>query len=105
MSASDEGQKLRAAPRRKLFLPTRMRAGGEWLRVHLLDLSSTGAQVHHSKPPQAGRLVQLECGSVTRSARVVRCEGERFGIQFTMPLTDAQVEAVVAGRSDPHPAD
>ncbi len=86
----------RAKPRRKLFLPSAMRIGTQAFRVHLLDLSETGAQVHHPAPPPIGTTVLLDCGSERRFARVVRRDGARFGVQFTVPLSDAQVEAAVS---------
>lgn len=86
---------LRATPRFKLFQPTEMRVGPERVRVHLLDLSATGAMVHHTEPPAIGAVIQLDCAGATRLARVMRWEGKRFGVQFLAPLTEAQVAAAV----------
>lgn len=88
----------RVAPRRKLFLPTEMRVGGKAERVHLLDLSRSGAQVHHAAPPAIGAIIQIDCGGQLRSAHVVRRQGARFGVQFVIPLSEAQVEAAIARR-------
>jgi hypothetical protein len=86
---------LRASARRKLFLPTSMQARGDRVRVHLLDLSCTGAQVHHAEPPPVGTLVSLDCGSCARLARVIRSSGTRFGVQFVMPLSSFEIESVL----------
>ncbi len=91
-------RQMRGAPRRKLFLPTMMRLDGEPVRVHLLDLSCSGAQVHRAAPPAVGTTIQIDCGGQLRSARVVRRQGDRFGVQFLIPLSEAQVEAAVTRR-------
>lgn len=88
---------LRATPRFKLFQPSEMRVGTERFRVHLLDLSASGALVNHASPPPIGSVVQLDCAGALRLARVMRHEGTRFGVQFLAPLTDAQVAATVVG--------
>lgn len=90
-------QLLRARPRRKIFYPTQMRIGLWNARVHLLDLSASGALVHCATPIAMGTLIRIECAGMARSARVVWSEGERFGVQFFAPLSDAQVDAALAG--------
>ena len=86
---------LRAEPRHKLFEPTTMQCGAQRLRVHLLDVSATGALVHHAAPPPIGALVLIDCCGARRSARVMRAEGSRFGVQFTIPLTGGQIASLV----------
>ena len=89
----------RATPRLKVFEPTAMHDhGGEAVKVHLLDLSATGALVHAAVAPPSGARVQIDCGGAMRTARVVWANGQRFGVAFTMPMTERQVEETVAHR-------
>lgn len=87
---------LRAKPRLKIFHPTEMRLRTDRVRVHLLDLSATGALVHCAAPPPLGTMVEIECGGTQRKARVVRSEGPKFGIQFFVALTDDELRATIA---------
>jgi len=83
----------RIKPRIKLFEPSEMLVGAEVARVHLLDLSTGGAQLHRrAAPPPVGAMVQLACGGTRfRLARVTWARGNRFGVAFTMPLSERQV--------------
>lgn len=92
-------QVTRARPRRKLFQPAELDSAGGTQRIHLLDLSETGAQINAGTPPIAGSFVSLHCGGVRRSARVAWVRGTRCGVTFVMPLTAAQVEAMLTLRS------
>ncbi len=86
----------RRARRRKIFYPTTMQCGGAVARVHLLDLSASGALGHSSTPPQSGAVAQVALEDIQRAARVMWVEGERFGLAFTMPFTDGQVADLLA---------
>jgi hypothetical protein len=88
---------MRSKPRLKVFQPTEMHFERERVRVHLLDLSATGALVHHPSPPPNGAMVQIKCAGMMRAARVMHQDGTRFGVQFLAPLTDEQVSAAVTG--------
>ena len=85
----------RAAPRIKIFMPTDLEVGGRSMRAHLLDLSVTGALAYAPIPPQEGASVQLACGVALRRATVMWVAGPRFGLAFALPLTPAQVDAVL----------
>jgi hypothetical protein len=89
-------QTARARPRRKLFQPAELDMAGGRGRVHLLDLSESGAQLNAARPPLQGSFVSLSCGDLRRSARVAWVAGRRVGIAFLMPLTSREVEAVLA---------
>jgi len=98
--AGGEGAQVsRARPRFKLFQPTTMTVGKDLVRVHVLDLSATGALLHHATPPEAGSTVRLECVGSLRPARVVWVKGTRFGISFTLPLSEVQVTEALADQS------
>jgi hypothetical protein len=86
----------RATPRLKVFELAEMRVGLITERVHVLDLSSAGALIHAATPPPVGATVQIECAGTTRLARVVRCDGARFGVQFMLPLTKDQLAAATS---------
>ncbi|MDB5696304.1 MAG: pilZ domain protein [Sphingomonas bacterium] len=88
-------QVARARPRRKLFQPAELDVGGGRRRVHVLDLSETGAQVNGVNPPALGSFVSLCVGEVRRAARVAWVRGQRFGVTFVMPLTANEVGAVL----------
>ena len=85
----------RARPRRKLFQPAELDTADGARRVHLLDLSESGALVSAALPPAADGFVSLICGPLRRSARVAWVKGTRFGIRFVLPLTAAQVDEVL----------
>ncbi|HEU0043205.1 PilZ domain-containing protein [Sphingomonas sp.] len=85
----------RARARRKLFQPAQLDAAGGTRRMHLLDLSETGALANSPEPPPSGSFVSLICGDLRRSARVVWVEGRRFGLAFVMPLSANEVQGVL----------
>lgn len=87
---------LRAKPRYKLFQPSEMTLSGATTRVHILNLSATGALVHAAEPPAPGTSLRLRPGQGLRPARVVWTRGRRFGVAFSTPLADAQVDSVIA---------
>lgn len=100
------GPELR--PKRvKTFQPATLVADGEAVRVHLLDLSGTGAQAHATALPPEQALVRIECGGIIRKARVRWRQGNRFGLQFDVPLSPAQLDALapalpnMAGKAAP----
>jgi hypothetical protein len=88
-------QVARARPRRKLFQPAELDMPGGRRRVHVLDLSETGAQVNGVHTPVLGSFVSLSVGDVRRAARVAWVRGQRFGIKFVMPLTATEVGALL----------
>jgi len=70
------------------------------MRVHLLDLSNTGALVHAAAPPAIGAMVDVTCGFSLGAARVAWVDGKRFGLSFTQRLTDQQVRFVIEARDE-----
>ena len=85
----------RARTRRKLFQPAELDMAGGRRRVHVLDLSETGAQLGCAAVPPQGSFVSLSLGEVRRAARVAWVRGQRVGISFVMPLTAAEMSAVL----------
>lgn len=93
-SASD-----RRARRRKIFYPTTMKqAGGQQgaeARIHLLDVSASGARGAGPVAPAIGSLQQVALGEGERTARVMWADRGRFGLSFTVPFTEAQIAALL----------
>lgn len=84
-------------PRHKVFLPAEMVVGTTTSRVHLLNLSLTGALLHGETPPPAGATVQLRCSASHWLARVVWAQQKRFGVVHVAPLAAATVDALIGG--------
>lgn len=82
----------RAAKRVKVFQPATLVREGVRLRMHLLDISETGALAHSPEPPSARSRVQVECEGVLRTASVRWSEGKRFGLLFDRPLLAADLD-------------
>ncbi|MCD2323371.1 PilZ domain-containing protein [Sphingomonas sp. IC-56] len=91
-SGNDE---RRRAPRAKLFQPAEMGARGGDVRVHVLNLSTSGALVYGDRTPSEGEQVRLTCGIALGVGRVAWVSGRRFGVQFLRPLPQVVVEQVL----------
>ena len=81
-----------------------MWAGRGLVRVHLLDLSCTGALVYAENAPPAGTIVRLACPVSLGAARVVWSRGKRFGVAFAAPLRPDALDALIAGQPSLGPA-
>lgn len=94
--------------RAKIFHPATLSLNGAAARIHLLDVSETGALAHGTPPPRLAS-VEVSCAGLHRTARVRWCEGKRFGLQFDRPLLPSQLEALaptlssLAGKREPCP--
>ena len=86
----------RGSARRKLFQPGEICSSTGPQRVHLLDLSQTGALAYADAPPPAGSIVRLACPASLGAARVVWVKGKRFGLAFAASITAAQLDAILA---------
>ena len=87
------------ATRHKVFLPAELIGPDGTTRVHILNLSATGALIHADAPPMTGATVRLSCGAIGWGARVMWSQGKRFGIMNQVPLTIAQTATLVAGQT------
>lgn len=90
----------RIAKRLKIFEPAFMHYGRVSDRIHLLDISYTGALVHGgSIPPPYGTIVRKD---FELAARVVWVRSSRFGIAFLKPILETElaqlIEVVPSGR-------
>lgn len=84
-----------AAKRFKVFEPGLLRYGRTQHRIHLLDLSVSGALAHADDAPVPGTMVLVESGELRAVARVVWAKGQRFGLAFGRPLSDDQIARVL----------
>ncbi|MCP3735007.1 PilZ domain-containing protein [Sphingomonas sp. RP10(2022)] len=82
--------------RHKVFVPTTMTVHLARERVHLLDLSAHGALIHAAAPPPKGMSIRIECAGRLRRARVMWAGATRFGVAFTLSLSDDQLAAALA---------
>lgn len=95
VSLADSAEQRRHAARRKTFEPVALSFGGIEARAHLLDLSCSGALAHCEKPPAAGSYVSVRAPGFLSSGRVMWAKGKRFGIQFSQPLDQLDVDALI----------
>jgi hypothetical protein len=87
--AAGEAQKPRIAKRYKVFEATRMHAPSGEARVHLINISESGALLHAASAavPIPGAAVRLEISGQEMPARVVWADGDRFGVMFLRRLS------------------
>ncbi|MBV9843317.1 MAG: PilZ domain-containing protein [Sphingomonadaceae bacterium] len=88
-------QQARIARRYKVFEATRMTCGAAESRVHIINLSLTGALVHATHPPEPGAHVTIDLAEMGVAARVVWIVGERFGVAFDKPLDENALARIV----------
>ena len=94
---SDSGAP-RAARRLKVFLPAMLTRGGVDLRVHLLDISSTGALLHATMAIPANEQIVLRWEGLTWSGTVMWSAGNRFGIAFAREIAEEQIAQVLGAK-------
>lgn len=87
------------ARRFKMFHVAEMRVPGARVKVHVVNLSISGLMMRSDAPPAPGTVAIFDLGIAERRGRVVWCEEDRCGVQFLMPLTDEELDALMA-----HPA-
>jgi hypothetical protein len=90
----------RAAARLKIFQPAEMERNATRDRVHLLNLSTTGALIYGEEAPAVGTKVKLFCGFPLGEARVAWAGGRCFGVAFAKPLPKAHIDALLGAQND-----
>lgn len=93
---TDDGQSKRAAPRLKVFIVAALCQGESAQRVHVLNLSRTGALCHAPVPPETGQRTTLQLGERRLQGTVAWASGSRFGFRFDLGLADAGLAAIIA---------
>jgi hypothetical protein len=96
-SITAQALRPRGAARHKLFEPLGLRHAGQSMRVHMLDLSVSGALLHAEHPPRIGAGVIIEFQGLAATAHVMWVRAKRFGVRFDMPLPDTALRAMLDG--------
>jgi hypothetical protein len=86
----------RAFPRVAVAMPAFLQANGERHAVHLLDLSAGGAKLKCAADLPSGTAVDLDCGTLRRSAVVRWQTGGALGLCFDSELDAREVSALIA---------
>ena len=93
-ASAKSGAERRVAHRFKIFHPGQWRHADTHLRLHLLDISTTGARAFAKAPPEVGTNIFIECGVPLGVARVSWLRGSSFGVQFRISLSLDTIDAV-----------
>jgi hypothetical protein len=86
----------RAEPRLKVFKLGVADAGGAPFKVHLLDVSASGARLHTGMAPDRGIQVTLTCSSISATGTVRWVDASRFGVRFDKPLVPSELATILA---------
>jgi hypothetical protein len=84
----------RVAPRTKTFQPAVVRQGSREHRAHILDVSTSGAELHLPSDVAVGSLLTLACDQVVATARVVWTTGQRCGVHFSRALSVQELQVI-----------
>lgn len=86
------------ARRFKTFWPTSLRTANEIRRVHVLNISRTGAKIHAQEPMDVNQALELAIGEEWHGALVRwRC-GQTFGIAFETAISEASLHGNLDAR-------
>ena len=97
-SAASRVETPRIAKRYKIFEATQMHGPAGDARVHLINISETGALIHATTAPAAGAAVRLDIVGTEMPARVVWSDGDRFGVMFLRRLGAECLQRLLAAR-------
>ena len=89
--ASSEGVELRDSPRLRVLINARVITTTHEQPVKLRDISAGGTLVESEHAFAAGKDVILRRGSSEVFARIVWANGNRCGLQFEEPMTEAEL--------------
>jgi hypothetical protein len=90
---------IRASPRLKVFYPAQMECAGSVIRIHLLNVSRTGALIYSSQPLEKGQKVSIGAGARAKMAIVAWISGARAGVEFWLPFQEAELDAFIADQN------
>lgn len=82
--------------RYKIFHVAEMRVLNARVKVHVVNLSTSGLMLRSDAPPPTGTTAIFDLGIAERRGRVVWCQKDRCGVQFLIPLTDAELDLLTA---------
>lgn len=94
--AAQEWIDRRAEDRFPVALPAAIGLGGQKYGARLMNLAHGGALIETTAPLHLDTTVALHCGTIAARAAVAWTKGNRIGVKFEAPLTDAQVIEQVA---------
>jgi hypothetical protein len=89
----------RAGARAAVALPILIDLGRTRYSALLHDLSITGAKIETTAPLVIHSKIEFHCGSICTTGYVLRQAGSIFGIHFSGPISDRQLNEQVS-RSD-----
>ncbi|HEY0269604.1 MAG TPA: PilZ domain-containing protein [Sphingomonas sp.] len=90
-SAFEMPEDKRDNRRQRLLLKAEMIDSISTRKVHLLNISGTGAKIDADEVPMRDEKVVLLCNGVSIPARVAWVDETRFGIAFDMPIDTADL--------------
>jgi len=79
----------------KIFEPALMQAADGAHRIHLLDLSRSGAQLHSPAACAPQAQVRIDCGGWSHSAEVAWAKGARVGVRFLTALSERELAGIL----------
>lgn len=79
-----------------MFHVAEMRVLDARIKVHVVNLSISGLMLRSDAPPAPGTTAIFDLGMAERRGRVVWSDHDRCGVQFLVPLTEAELEALTA---------
>ena len=92
----DTASTPRVLPRRKTFEPVVLTVGDTTHRAHMLNLSAGGACLHARCTVSIWNSVVIALHGRELHGRVSWVAGDRFGVRFVAPLSEAELDAIVS---------
>lgn len=96
---TEQALNLATAPPRarrfKMFHLAEMRVRDARLKVHVVNLSTSGLMFRADATPRLGTVAIFDLGSAERRGRIVWRKDDRCGVQFMVPLTDAELDTLM----------
>lgn len=84
----------RSAARLRLSVPAKLQTTLETIDCVLLNISQTGAKVALEHPLAVDEYAILKCARLEEYVEVLRCDVERNGLRFDVPLSKEQILAM-----------
>jgi hypothetical protein len=95
-SKAHANETARKARRLKTFLPVTVQRVGTTSRIHILDLSESGARAAADFTPLPGEPMDILWDEATITGRVVWIRSDRFGLRFDQPIPAPLLDKIVA---------
>ena len=86
----------RVANRYKTFLPCSLERDGAVIRVHVLNMSATGAMIATPEAIRARQSISLLFQALSLKAVVVWSRNDRAGLRFSLPMAQSTLEELIA---------